>query len=77
MSYIFSKESFSYISGNGALHFSAEDKKIKQIHARKISDSSGNGNPKKVTYISGNFKKFIFLKFLMLFFTLKKQSFLN
>ena len=33
---IFSKESFSYISGNGNLHFSVEAWKIKEIHPGKI-----------------------------------------
>ena len=28
-SYVFSKESFSYISGNGTLHFSTQARKIK------------------------------------------------
>ena len=35
-SYIFSKESFSYISGNGTLHFSGQAQKIKiKIHPDK------------------------------------------
>ena len=49
---IFSKESFSYISGVGTLHFSAWDQKIKEILPEKISYTSGNGNPKK-SYVSG------------------------
>ena len=39
ISYIFSKESFSYISGNGTLHFSAQDRKIKKNPPEKISDT--------------------------------------
>ena len=52
ISYIFSKESFSYISGNGTLHFSAQARKIKEIHPRKISYTSGNGSPKKFRVFS-------------------------
>ena len=37
-SYIFSKESFSYISGNGTLDFSSQARKIKKIHPEKISN---------------------------------------
>ena len=48
--YIFSKESFSYISRNGSLHFSAQTQKIKKIHPNKISYISGNGNPKRIPY---------------------------
>ena len=33
---IFSKESFSYISGNGTLHFSTQAQKIKKSTARKF-----------------------------------------
>ena len=47
ISYIFSTESFSYISGNGTLYFSAQARKIKEIHPRKISCTSGNGKTEK------------------------------
>ena len=60
-SYIFSKESFSYISGNGTLHFLAQDRKIKKISAPrkwnflililKNSLHLGIGNPEKILYI--------------------------
>ena len=40
-----SKESCSYISRNGTLCFSPEAQKIKEIHQRKISYTSGNKNP--------------------------------
>ena len=51
-SYIFSKESFCYISGNGTLHFLPQARKIKEIHSRKISYSSGNENPEKFLIFS-------------------------
>ena len=35
ISYIFSKESFSFISGNGTLHFSAQALKIKKNPPRE------------------------------------------
>ena len=49
--YIFSKESFSYIFGNGTLHFSVKAREIKKIHPEKISYTSGNRNPEKTSYI--------------------------
>ena len=50
-SYIFSKEIFSYISGNGTLHFSPKAGKIIEIHPGKISYASGEENPKKTSNI--------------------------
>ena len=49
-SYIFLKKSFSYISENSTLHFSAQALKIKELHPRKIYYASGNGNPKKIVF---------------------------
>ena len=46
-----SKESFSYISRNGTLRFSSQAQKIKEIHQRKISFTSGNKNPQNFFYI--------------------------
>ena len=43
--YIFSKESISYISENGTLHFSVQVWELKEIHPEKISYISGNENP--------------------------------
>ena len=37
ISYIFSNESFSYVSGNETLHFSVQARKIKKICPKKIS----------------------------------------
>ena len=51
-SYIFSNEKFSYISQTGTLQFSAQVLK-KEIHPNKISYHSGNGSPRKTSYISG------------------------
>ena len=51
---IFSKESLSYISGNGTLHFSPQAVKIKEIHPEKISCILGNENPEKISYIPVN-----------------------
>ena len=48
-SYIFSKEIFSYISGNETPHFSPQARKIKEIHHKKISYTLGNQNPKKIS----------------------------
>ena len=53
-SYIFSKESFSYISGNEAKYFSAQAREIKKIHPEKNFYTSGNGNPERTPYIFGN-----------------------
>ena len=50
-SYIFSKEIFSYISGNGTLHFSPKAGKIIEIHPGKISYASGEENPEKTSNI--------------------------
>ena len=47
-SYIFSKESFCYISRK-TLHFLAQGRKIKIIHPKKISYISLNGNPEKIS----------------------------
>ena len=67
VSYIFSKESFSYISENETLHFSTQALKIKKTHAERISYVSRNGNAEKSSYIflkrsysyvSGNFLYF-------------------
>ena len=44
VSYIFSIESFSYISGNGTLHFLSSGLKNKKIYPEKILYISGNGN---------------------------------
>ena len=52
-----SEESFSYISRNGTLHFSAEAGKIKEVDTEKISYTPENGKPQKnyyVSYILGN-----------------------
>ena len=50
-SYIFSKESISYISENGTLHFSAHARKVKEIFSWKIYYTSGNEDPpKKLLY---------------------------
>ena len=49
ISYMFSKESFSDISGNRTLHYSAQALKIKKICPEEISYASGNGNP-EITY---------------------------
>ena len=48
-SYIFPKESFSYISVNETFYFSAKAQKIKKIHPKKISYVSGKENSKKKT----------------------------
>ena len=65
--YIFSKESFFYISRGETLHFSAEaQKKKKKIYPEKISYTLenfsyyiwGNGNPRKFCYISVSSVKF-------------------
>ena len=62
-SYIFSQESFfyiflnksSYISRNETLYFSAQARKKKEKekenHPPKVSYTSGNGNPSKISYI--------------------------
>ena len=50
-SYIFSKESLPYISGNATLHFSVQAPKRKEIHSGKISYIPGNGNPKETSYL--------------------------
>ena len=60
ISYIFSKESFSYISGNEILHFSAQALRIKKIHPDKISYASGNGDVKKTSYIFVKRKFFLY-----------------
>ena len=56
--FIFSKESFSYISRNGILHFSGQAREIKKTHPKKISDTRKGTPPppppKKNHYISGN-----------------------
>ena len=53
-SYIFLKES-SYISRNETLYFSAQARKKKEKekenHPPKVSYTSGNGNPSKISYI--------------------------
>ena len=69
LSYIFSKESFFYISGNGnpekvSFSFSKENcsyisgngnpKKFLIFQETEISYISGNGNPNKNSYISGS-----------------------
>ena len=75
-SYIFSKESFSYISEKRTLHFSDQAQKNKTIHPKKISYFSGNGNSKRIPYIfsiqsfshileNGNFEK---TSFYIIFF---------
>ena len=57
-SYIFSKESISYISKNGTLHFSSEEIKIKKHHPGKIYYTSRKEEPeKKFWYFR---RKFIF-----------------
>ena len=48
--HIFQKESFSYISKNGTLHFLAQALKIKELYHGNIYYTSGNGNPKKLLY---------------------------
>ena len=53
-SYIFSKESFSYIFSNETLHVSPQARKVKEIHPGKISHTSGNRNPEKISSVSGN-----------------------
>ena len=53
ISYIFSRESCSYICGNETGHFLPQARKIKEIHSGKISYISGNGKSEKVIYISG------------------------
>ena len=69
--------------------FKRELEKIKKIYHEKISYISGNGNPEKSFYVSGNrtflcFRKlFIFLvvtfqdQKLFTLFLIKKQNFLN
>ena len=68
ISYIFSKESFSYISVNEALHFLAQARKNKKIHSKKnslyftkwnflaliLKDLQETETPKKNTDIPGN-----------------------
>ena len=68
--YIFSKESFSYISGNKTLHFSTQAAKIKKTETQKkltFSYIFGNRNLEKIINISGNesLKKWNFRKFLV------------
>ena len=46
---LFQKERFSNISENGTLHFSAQDRRMKDIHPGKIYYTSGNGNPEAET----------------------------
>ena len=48
-SYILSKESICYISGNGTLHFSGQTWEIK-VHPKKIYCTSGNRSPKKLKF---------------------------
>ena len=48
ISYIFSKESFSYIYGNGTLHFSAQAQKIKNSNWRKFLTHQETETPKKL-----------------------------
>ena len=50
LSYIFSKESFSYIPGNGTQHFSAQDRKTKKIQLEIFFYTLGNRNPQKTSY---------------------------
>ena len=54
------RKGFSYISQNGTIHLSAQALKIKEIHLRKISYTSGNGNLKKILIFS---QKNTFFKF--------------
>ena len=68
ISYIFSKENFSYISVNEALHFLAQARKNKKIHSKKnslyftkwnflaliLKDLQETETPKKNTDIPGN-----------------------
>ena len=49
--YIFSKENFSYISGNETLHFSTQAQRIKKSTPRKISYALGNRSPEKISYV--------------------------
>ena len=51
-SYIFSKESFSYISGKGTLHFSAQARKIKKFTPRKFLILQERETPKKFVALS-------------------------
>ena len=68
----FQKKAFFYISGNGTLCFLPQAPKIKEIYPDKISDTSGNKNPKKcfifsqkktVSYVSekGNSEKIVYI----------------
>ena len=52
ISYILSKESYSYISGNRTLLFSVQCREIKKIHPEKISYTSSNENPEKFLVFS-------------------------
>ena len=51
ISYIFSKESFSYISKKETLHFSAQALKIKELNPRKIYYTPGNENRYVILYL--------------------------
>ena len=52
---------FSYISGNGTLHFSPQARKIKEIHPEKISYIFfRNGNPEKTSCIFSEKAVFMF-----------------
>ena len=61
-SYIFSKESFSYISENETLHFSPQAREIKKVHVKKISYTSRNGALKKLLIFSQKKAFLIFRK---------------
>ena len=82
-SYIFPKESFSYISVNETFYFSAQAQKIKKIHPKKISYVSGKENSKKKTVkVISSQKKAVLIfqvenqkKFSRFF--IKKQNVLN
>ena len=65
-SYIVSKESISYISQNGTLHFSAQALKIKKLYLRKIYYASGNENPEEFLYLIS----FVRIFFIKIFFCL-------
>ena len=87
-SYIFSKQIFSFISGNGSLYFPPSVSQIFPalkkflIYSQKSSQFSGNRTPKKSLYFQK--QNFLILhevtfqdqSFFILFLT-KKQNFLN
>ena len=73
--YILSKESFSYISENGTLKFSAQALKIKELHPGKIYYTSRNKDPEKNYYVSGGnvycLKKILYLIFFIRIFFIR------